>query len=54
MSTRTKHIIGVVISLAAGVAVEAFGPSGPFAHVAAGGIVVALLTQLRTAFGSAS
>ena len=54
MSTRTKHIIGVVISLAAGVAVEAFGPSGPFAHVGAAGIVVALLTQLKTALGATS
>jgi hypothetical protein len=54
MSTRTKHILGVVVSLAAGAAVEAFGPSGPYAHVAVGGIVVALLTQLKTALSGVS
>ena len=54
MSPRTKHIVGVIVSVAAAVAVEVFGPSGPFAHVAAGGIVVALLTQVNKALGAAS
>lgn len=54
MSIRTKHIIGVVLTVACGFAVEAFGRGGPWAHVGSAGLVVALATQLKTALGDAS
>lgn len=54
MTPRTKHILGVAATIATGIAVELFGPSGPWAHVACGGLVVALLTQVKTALGGVS
>jgi hypothetical protein len=54
MSTRAKHIIGIVLTVGTIVATEVFGPSGPWAHIAVGGTVVALLTSLKGAFGVTS
>jgi hypothetical protein len=54
LSPRARHVLGVVVTVLCGAAIEAFGPSGPWAHVGVGGLVVALATQLKTAIGGQS
>jgi hypothetical protein len=55
MSPRVKHIIGVALAIAAPAVIYAFGPSGPWGHIAAAGTVIAIFTNLRMAMtGSTS
>lgn len=52
MSTRTKHTIGVVITLAGVVAGWVFGPGGPGVKTGISAtVVLALLTDVKAVLG---